>query len=94
MIEYMKFWLAQALVNFGLYIALLAVIACLCLFCTLIDRVLDKRRNRRCKHERYRETLDGEAVCMNCGKDMGFIGAVREANPGGEQLPERPPKAI
>jgi len=89
MIEYMKFWLAQALVNFGLYIALLAVIACLCLFCTLIDRVLDKRRNRRCKHERYRETMACDAICMKCGKDLGFIQDVRETNPHGEHISHR-----
>ena len=34
----------------------------------------------RCKHEKYgyRETMACDAVCNNCGKNLGFIGTIRE----------------
>lgn len=32
---------------------------------------------RRCKHETYGETAACQAVCHDCGKDLGFIGLVR-----------------
>lgn len=35
-------------------------------------------RRARCKHERFYETRACDAVCSACGKNLGFIGAVRE----------------
>ena len=32
----------------------------------------------RCKHEKYRETRSCDAICSCCGKNLGFIGNVRD----------------
>jgi len=34
-------------------------------------------RRARCKHERFHETGACDAICSHCGKNLGFIGAVR-----------------
>lgn len=31
-----------------------------------------------CKHEKYHETMACDAVCQNCGKNLGFIGNVQK----------------
>ena len=36
-------------------------------------------RQARCKHEKFHETMACDAVCSRCGKNLGFIGTVREA---------------
>lgn len=38
----------------------------------------DAIRRARCKHERFYETRACDAVCSACGKNLGFIGTVRE----------------
>ena len=35
-------------------------------------------KQKRCAHQRYRENMACHAVCNDCGKDLGFIGAWRE----------------
>ncbi len=37
-----------------------------------------RARQMKCPHERYRETMSCDAVCTSCGKNLGFIGAVRD----------------
>lgn len=29
---------------------------------------------KQCKHESFYETMACDAVCVNCGKNLGFIG--------------------
>lgn len=31
-----------------------------------------------CKHENYYETMSCDAVCYKCGKNLGFIGNIRD----------------
>jgi len=31
----------------------------------------------RCKHKRYFETTKCDAICIDCGKNLGFIGNLR-----------------
>jgi hypothetical protein len=31
-----------------------------------------------CKHEEVRETMSCDAICIKCGKNLGFIGVWRE----------------
>lgn len=33
----------------------------------------------RCKHPTFRETRACDAICNQCGKNLGFVGAVRES---------------
>lgn len=35
-------------------------------------------RQARCSHEHVRENGSVEAVCMDCGRNLGFIGTWRE----------------
>lgn len=32
----------------------------------------------RCKHLHYHETMACNAICDNCGKNLGFIGLIRD----------------
>lgn len=41
--------------------------------------IRDVWRQWRCNHEKYYENgLNCHAICRGCGKDLGFIGTVRE----------------
>lgn len=35
-------------------------------------------RRSRCAHPRFHETRACDAICSDCGKNLGFIGTVRE----------------
>jgi hypothetical protein len=35
-------------------------------------------KQSRCKHEHFRETMSCDAICKDCGKNLGFIGSVRD----------------
>lgn len=35
-------------------------------------------KQRNCKHESYWETMACHGKCVNCGKDLGFVGTLRE----------------
>ena len=35
-------------------------------------------RQAFCKHEKYHETMACDAVCIKCGKNLGFIGGVQK----------------
>lgn len=36
-------------------------------------------RRARCKHPRFIETRACDAICLDCGRNLGFIGTVRNA---------------
>lgn len=72
--DYILFWLSKALVDviaFGsvIFIVLLTV---------LIWNIPGIIKQRRCKHLRYRETQACDAICNDCGKNLGFIGSIRD----------------
>ncbi|WP_454056835.1 hypothetical protein [Cupriavidus sp. Marseille-Q8015] len=75
MAEYMKFWLAKFLVEHGIE---MVFIAALLLF--VLARSAGKWfKQVRCKHDgSIHETGACDALCMKCGKNLGFIGAFRE----------------
>lgn len=68
--EYMSFWWAKFLVELQIsgIVFLIAVI--------LVARSAFKQW--RCKHSTYRENHACHAICTHCGKDLGFVGAVRK----------------
>lgn len=35
-------------------------------------------KTKRCKHDNYWENMRCHAICRDCGKDLGFIGTLRE----------------
>lgn len=50
---------------------------------------LFKRLFLPCKHLRVRETMACDAVCRDCGKNLGFIQIWRDANKGNPKASER-----
>ena len=40
--------------------------------------ILKFMQQYRCSHEKYFETMACNAVCIKCGKNLGFIGSVQE----------------
>lgn len=74
MIDYICFWLAKTFADvfFGLFIMFTVLMV------IFLISVPSAVRQSRCKHERFRETSACDAICCNCGKNLGFIGAVRE----------------
>ena len=38
-------------------------------------------RQLRCKHEKFRETSACDAICCECGANLGFIGNLRKSKP-------------
>ena len=39
--------------------------------------IKDSYKQSKCEHKDYRETMACNAVCSDCGKNLGFIGNVR-----------------
>ena len=54
-----------------LFILLFAVLG-------VLGHVPKMLRQHRCKHERFYETSACDAICSDCGKNLGFIGTVRK----------------
>lgn len=80
MFEFILFWAAKAIaeVIVGLLV-LLGVVVIVAL--SYLPGYLHKKV---CKHEKYRETRACDAICVNCGKNLGFIQGMRIDNPEGE----------
>ena len=38
----------------------------------------DYLKQKRCKHEEYYENRSCDATCKSCGKNLGFIGTLRD----------------
>jgi hypothetical protein len=55
-------------------VALLAI-TCACL---LIGWALRHYTQAKCLHKSFYETMACDAVCSHCGKNLGFIGKVRD----------------
>jgi hypothetical protein len=45
----------------------------------LVFYVLTSIKQSKCKHERFYETSACDAVCTDCGKNLGFIGNIRKS---------------
>jgi hypothetical protein len=42
-------------------------------------------QQRGCMHPRFRETSACDAICLDCGKNLGFIGTWRETHKNSAQ---------
>lgn len=74
MVEYMSFWWSKFFVE-------IAVAAGIFMIIFVTASALKLRKNiiqKRCKHTDFRETPACDAICNNCGKNLGFIGSVRK----------------
>lgn len=62
-------------VNLFDIIALCIVVALILLYGVVV--LLTAWQRRRCKHKNYFENRACNAICRDCGKDLGFIGSLR-----------------
>lgn len=67
-------WLAKHLVDIGIY-GMFVVMVLLVLF---FNKLPIWYRQRHCKHPRVWETMACDAVCVDCRKNLGFIGTWRD----------------
>jgi len=72
--DYLWFWISKALVEVGIAFGLLALGGAL----LLITWIPTWRRQSKCQHERVHETRSCDAICLACGKNLGFIGTWRQ----------------
>ncbi len=76
-------WLMNAFwVRVGWAVGELAIGAALIVAIVLIVVLYHTLRQAGCKHGRYVETSACDAVCADCGKNLGFIGTVRNSRIG------------
>ncbi|WP_423197893.1 hypothetical protein DFLDMN_001533 [Cupriavidus sp. H19C3] len=82
MADYLKFWFAKFIVEHG--IELLFITICLGIIAVLSAQKW--LRQARCKHGgRLYETQACEAICQQCGKNLGFIGALKRTESGDDK---------
>lgn len=60
-------------------VALFGVVALVIHVVFLAATVPKRLQQYRCKHLHYRETGACDAICNDCGKNLGFIGRIRDA---------------
>jgi len=68
--------------TFGDVISLLVI--GLIILVVLIGSLKQWFKQARCKHNNVHETRACDAVCSQCGKNLGFIGTWRERHKTGE----------
>lgn len=84
MSEYIAFWVAKALVDVAIGLAWISAFS-LMIFEPLVGKWW---RHRKCQHKRVMETMACDAVCRECGKNLGFIQKWRDAHKGDSQYRE------
>ena len=72
------FWLMRPIADLAAGIGILVICALLVGMAHLPGAI----RKMRCKHESVWENRQCQAICRNCGEDLGFIGAWREKHKG------------
>lgn len=70
MVTFILFWLAK-------YMLQLAFVGVVFLLAVVIN-IPSATQRVFCQHERYRETRACDAICINCGRNLGFIQPLRE----------------
>lgn len=73
MSEFMEFWWAKFLMELQV-----SAIVFLVIFVIFVSPLITKKiRQRFCKHEMFTENRACDAICADCGKNLGFIGNIR-----------------
>ena len=67
--NYIAFWISKVLVELIIIAIIILIIVC----CFIPGAV----KRWKCKHENYIENGSCDAICRNCGKNLGFIGTLR-----------------
>lgn len=79
--EAILFWLAKPLAELSIGIGVTALVTVALLLMNLPSIM----RKAKCGHEEgVSETSACDAICRKCGKNLGFIGSWRSAQPGDE----------
>lgn len=74
MSDYLIFWLSQFASQVIFFGTLLVIIFAFFIVTALPGYI----KQIRCKHDTYRETTACDAVCTDCGKNLGFIQKLRD----------------
>ncbi|CAJ0710574.1 hypothetical protein LMG7143_01628 [Ralstonia thomasii] len=74
MSNYLMFWLSKSIVEFGIALGILAISGIVLLALWLPTW----RKQSKCSHDRVHETQACDAICLRCGKNLGFIDTWRE----------------
>jgi hypothetical protein len=77
MMAYIGFWMAKAATDLLLIICIVLLIFLFAVFRLCMHRF----KYRNCKHERVNETQACDAICCNCGRNLGFIETWRSGQP-------------
>lgn len=70
MLTFILFWMAKYILQLA-FVGVVLLVAIIINLPTAVERTF-------CKHERYRETRACDAICINCGRNLGFIQPLRE----------------
>ena len=71
---WIELWAMLQVIGMVIPIAIFGII-----FLVLIVQILKtSMKQALCKHENFNENMACHAICRSCGKDLGFIGTVRE----------------
>ena len=68
------FWIAKSLAEFAIGIFIIAAFGALIGLIALPGAI----QRMRCKHPRVWESRELRAICRDCTKDLGFVGAWRD----------------
>jgi len=77
-INWFEVWISKSLVEMVFPLILVAVI----LLVAIIGSIPRLIKRKLCKHHTVRETMACDAVCLKCGKNLGFIQRWRDENRG------------
>lgn len=72
--DWLLMWAAKMVVQASAALALFALVVVL----VLVFALRTYMRQRRCTHQRVRETMACDVVCNSCGKNLGFVGDWRD----------------
>lgn len=70
---WIELWAMIQVIGMLIPIAIFVLILLVLIFKAAWDGI----KQSRCKHENYYETRACDAICKECGKNLGFIGTVR-----------------
>ncbi len=71
MTDFVLFWMAKYTVQLALPLIVVTCIVVLINIPTAVQRVF-------CKHDRYNENRQCDAICRACGRNLGFIDDLRQ----------------
>lgn len=72
------FWLGKSVAEAAIFLAIVVIIGVV----SIVIGVVAMVRQSRCRHSAVNETQACDAICRNCGKNLGFIQIWRDKQRG------------